>query len=349
MMNASTNSLLPAVITPTIVTVEPSEPEGMDPKLAAPNFTGPIGIHPAATMFPMMHGPELGLLVEDIEANGLREPIVLFDGLVLEGRNRLRACELAQVPPRFVEWDGVGSPIAFVLSRNLHRRHLNESQRSIIAARAKVMFESEAADRKASSQFGDDRRSPSGELGDDEKHREITVGANLHPPCAKVNDQAASALNVSARSVATASKVLESGDERVIAAIDAGTISVSDAAAIVDLPKEQQRQALDDVRRGRARTLRQAAKIPDPEDDATPTRSASEEGQRGEQLFSRKRLRVECKRFTIDLDKLFRRLDAVAAACGGPNEYTQRARDCLQVALRAIQECLMNFKLRAKS
>lgn len=331
-MTASTTSL-PAVITPTIVTIEPAEPQ----------LAGPIGVHPAATMFPMMHGPELGLLVQDIEEHGLREAIVLHEGLILDGRNRFRACELAQVPPRFVEWDGIGSPIAFVLSRNLHRRHLNESQRAIIAARAKVMFESEAEERKASTQFGEDRRDPSCEVCDDEKHREITVIANLHEPGRTVNEEAAGMLNVSARSVATASKVLESGDEMVIMAIDQGTISVSDAAAIADLPKEQQRQALDDVRRGRARTLRQAAKIPDPDDEPAAAAPST-----GEQPFSRKRMRVECKRFTIDLEKLFKRLDAVAAACGGPNEYTQRARDCLQVAMRAIQECLLNFKPRPK-
>jgi hypothetical protein len=336
-MNASISPQLPAVVTATIL--PPAEN-------AAPNFTGPLGVHPVATMFPMMQGPELGLLVEDIEANGLREPIVLCDGLVLDGRNRLRACELAQVPPRFVEWDGAGSPIAFVLSRNLHRRHLNESQRSIIAARAKVMFENEERERDDCMRFSKRHDGPSDEVRDGEKPREISTGANLHP---RLNEQAAAVLNVSARSVATASRVLQSGDERVIAAIDAGTISVSDAAAVADLPKEQQRQALDDVRRGRARTLRQAAKIPDEEEPAaTPAQSASEDAGRGEQLFSRKRLRVECKRFTIDLEKLFRRLDAVAAVCGGPNEYTQRARDCLQVALRAIQECLLNFKPRAK-
>src|SRR5690348_4349952 len=177
MMTASTPSLLPAVVTPTIVSVEP----------AASN-TGPIGVHPAATMFPMMHGPELGLLVQDIEENGLREAIVLHEGLILDGRNRMRACELAQVPPRFVEWDGVGSPIAFVLSRNLHRRHLNESQRSIIAARAKVMFENEAQERDESNRFARRTEDPATEGKDDEKHRGIPVGANLRP---RVDVQAA--------------------------------------------------------------------------------------------------------------------------------------------------------------
>ncbi|HVA51386.1 MAG TPA: hypothetical protein VNH11_33905 [Pirellulales bacterium] len=330
-MTASTGFPVPVTITPIVSLAPPAELKTV----------GPLGVHPAATLFPMMHGPELGLLVEDIEAHGLREPVVLFEGQVLDGRNRLRACELAGIEPRFEEWDAVGSPLAFVLSRNLHRRHLNESQRSIIGARAKGMFEDEAAERKASTQFAEGNAGPTTEVRDDKKHRETTVGANLHPPCAKVNAQAAALLNVSARSIATASKVLESGDEQVIDAISEGTISVSDAATVIDLPKPKQRQALEEVRRGRARTLKQAAKIEDPEEP--PSASSREVG---EQLFSRKRLRIECKRFALDLEKLRRRVDAVATACGGPNDYTQRACDCLSVALRAIQECLMNCNRR---
>jgi hypothetical protein len=336
-MNASTNVFLPAVISPVVPPLAP-EPEDL-------HATGPLGIHPAATLFPMMHGPELGMLVQDIEQNGLREEIVLYDGLVLDGRNRLYACELAQVPPRFVEWDGVGSPVAFVLSRNLHRRHLNESQRSIVAARAKGMFEEEAAERKSSTQFGDESRTPSGELRDDEKRRESTVIANLHEPGRTVNEEAAALLNISARSVASASRVLEGGDEEVIAAIDAGSISVSDAAAVVELPKPDQRQALEAVHAGRARTLRQAAKIELPEETPPPVLPRDEV----ERTFSRKRLRVECKRFAIEHEKLMRRVDAVAMACGGPNDYTQRARDSLAVALRAIQECLINFGRRVRT
>lgn len=83
----------------------------------------PTAAHPAAELFPMMKDTDLGMLIEDIDANGLREPILVFQGLVLDGRNRLRACETAGVEPRFIEWDGVGSPLAIVLSRNFHRRH----------------------------------------------------------------------------------------------------------------------------------------------------------------------------------------------------------------------------------
>ena len=321
-MTTSSIPTLPAIVSPAVVSV---------PTLSIV----PTGVHPAATLFPMMQGIEFGMLVEDIDANGLREPIVVFQGLVLDGRNRLKACEVAGVEPRFVEWDGVGSPLAFVLSRNLHRRHLNESQRSIIGARAKVMFEEEARERDEWNRFVKRPESPSTELVDDEKPREMSTGANLHP---RLNEQAASVLNVSARSVATASKILETGDEQVIAAIESGNISVSDAASVADLPKDEQRQALEAVRAGRARTLRQAADV-EPDDEPLATAASDER----EQPFSRKRLRIECKRFSGELDKLLRRLDTVTMVCGGPNDYTRRVRDCLTVALRAIHDCVNQF------
>lgn len=48
--------------------------------------------HPAAEVFPLMNPHDLETLTADIADNGLREPIVLLDGKVLDGRNRLRAC-----------------------------------------------------------------------------------------------------------------------------------------------------------------------------------------------------------------------------------------------------------------
>ena len=106
--------------------------------------------HPASTLFPVMSGTELDGLVEDIKKNGLLEPIVLHQGKVLDGRNRLLACERAKVKPKFVDWDGDDfSPILYVLSKNLHRRHLTTSQRAAIAAKSLPMLQQEAKQRQA--------------------------------------------------------------------------------------------------------------------------------------------------------------------------------------------------------
>lgn len=92
-------------------------------------------LHPLCTLFPRMDGGEFAALVADIAAHGLRQPITLFDGLILDGGNRYRACIDAGVEPCFVDLNG-GSAVAFVLSNNLHRRHLSAGQQAAIVASA---------------------------------------------------------------------------------------------------------------------------------------------------------------------------------------------------------------------
>ena len=91
--------------------------------------------HPAAELFPLMSGADFAGLVDDIRVNGLREPIIVYRDQILDGRNRYRACRQLGLEPQTALWDGVGTPEAFVVSMNLHRRHLNESQRAMIAAK----------------------------------------------------------------------------------------------------------------------------------------------------------------------------------------------------------------------
>lgn len=94
-----------------------------------------LELHPLCTLFPRLVGAEFSALVDDIEANGLRHPITLLDGMVLDGGNRYRACLEAGIEPQFVEFAG-GSAVAYVLSANLHRRHLSAGQQAAIVASA---------------------------------------------------------------------------------------------------------------------------------------------------------------------------------------------------------------------
>lgn len=90
--------------------------------------------HPLAKLFPPMGPYEYEELKADIARNGLREPIVLFKKYLLDGRNRLRACMEIGIRPDFVNYEG-DDPLGFVASMNFHRRHLNLSQRAMIAAK----------------------------------------------------------------------------------------------------------------------------------------------------------------------------------------------------------------------
>ena len=95
--------------------------------------------HPYADAWPMLDDDELAELAEDIAANGLRDPIVTYGGLILDGRNRYAACEAAEVEPAFVEFDGDDdAALAFVQSVNNARRH--QSKGSLAASWALSML-----------------------------------------------------------------------------------------------------------------------------------------------------------------------------------------------------------------
>jgi ParB-like chromosome segregation protein Spo0J len=127
-------------------TKETTPPVHKERSEAQPAFTGEI--NDAAEIFPLMGGDDLEALAADIKQNGLRQPLVLnANGELLDGRNRLRACELAGVTPEFVTMDG--DPVAIVVSLNVKRRNLTAGQRAIAAAEAWDMFADSRAERRA--------------------------------------------------------------------------------------------------------------------------------------------------------------------------------------------------------
>lgn len=95
--------------------------------------------HPAAEIFPLLTGDELFALAEDIRQHGLRQPIIEHEGMILDGRNRFAACRLAKVMPVMEQFTG-SDPVAFVVSSNIHRRHLTPSQLAMAMARLREQF-----------------------------------------------------------------------------------------------------------------------------------------------------------------------------------------------------------------
>ena len=176
-------------------------------------MTASLPLHPAAELFPVMDEAAFAALVADIAAHGQREPILVLDGQVIDGRHRLRACEQLGLEPlvRQVSADD-GDPFGLVVSLNLHRRHLSEGQRAIIAARLATL-----------------------------PHGRPDANAQI---CAFTQDEAAQHLKVSRRTVQHARAVLDHGIDELQAAVKGGEISVSAAAELSRLPADTQREVL---------------------------------------------------------------------------------------------------------
>ena len=180
------------------------------------NSAPDLKFHPLANLFPLLGEDELVTLSRDIADNGLQFPIALHEGMILDGRNRYTACVMANVTPQFVEFEG-DDPVRFVVTTNLHRRHLNESQRAMVAAKL------------ANMQHGGNRKVQSANL-----HHEVNVSRS----------QAAELLHISPRSVASAKKVETEAIPEVVAAVESGKVSVSVAASIAEATPDKQREVI---------------------------------------------------------------------------------------------------------
>jgi hypothetical protein len=175
------------------------------------------GFHPISEIFPLMGDKEFAELRDDIHVNGQRDPVTLLKGQILDGRNRYLACKDLGIDARIVEWDGVGSPLAFVISHNLRRRHLSESQRAMVASKLSTI---ERVGR------------PIGRTG------EIApIGANIS------QGEAADMLNVSRQSVSRAAKVQKEGVTELVQKIETGELTVGAAAEFVSKHPSKIKQA----------------------------------------------------------------------------------------------------------
>lgn len=177
------------------------------------------GLHPLCETLPDMPADQFSSLVEDIRANGLRHPIVLFEGKILDGRHRFRACTDASVAPAFEEFTGT-DPLAFVLSENLRRRHLSDSQRAMVAAKI-------------------------ANLGQGQPKK--VANWQVTPVTRK---QACEILGVSERSLSRATDIKQHGVPALIEKVEVGSISLNEANRIAALgPVAQSRiVAIEDKR-----------------------------------------------------------------------------------------------------
>ncbi len=186
-----------------------------------------IKVHPAAELFPMMSEEELQGLTDDIHKNGLSESIVLWhDGRLLDGRNRLEACNRLGIEPSVAQFDSDSeiNPVEYVLSHNLHRRHLSPSQKAMVAVKLKELLEPEAKERQ--------KRKPAQSV--EEKLPQQKERSE------QSRDIAAKAVGISGKLVDAAEKVQEKGTDELKQAVTSGKVSVSKAAKAAELPESEQ-------------------------------------------------------------------------------------------------------------
>lgn len=188
------------------------------------------GVHPAADLFPMQTEEQFREFAENVRIHGLSDPIVLTrDGLLLDGRNRLLACALGRVEPRFTTYNG-NDPTQYVLQHNLHRRDLNVGQRAMIALAAEALFAEEAKERQRVH-------------GWTAPGRVSTLVAELPP--LKSREQAAKSVGVSARAVQQAKAVKRDAPD-LAEQVQAGDMALDAAAKIATARKKVNAQPAAD-------------------------------------------------------------------------------------------------------
>lgn len=177
--------------------------------------------HPISEIWPLMADDQLSDLAEDIKRAGQRVPITVYEGMILDGRNRWRACELAGVSPRTEVYTG-DSPVAYAWSLNEKRRHMSSGQRAALAVELKPRLEEEAKKR----QIRKPADSVPQKVGEQKKERESA-------------SQAAKITGTNHTYVNAAEKVKEKAPE-IFEQLKAGKISLQDAT------KAASRKPIDD-------------------------------------------------------------------------------------------------------
>lgn len=192
-------------------------------------------IHPAAELFPLMDGDEFASLVESIKRDGLRESVWLTaDGALLDGRNRVRACQAANVRPTFREYRG-DDPVAFVMALNMERRHLTVGQRAMVALQIVPMYEEEGRRAKAVAGASSAPHRPTKDPAD---LREVTRRER------ESTTKAGTAAKVSGRAVSQAKRVVEKAPD-LAQKVQTGELALDRADRIVRDREAAERRAAE--------------------------------------------------------------------------------------------------------
>jgi len=167
-------------------------------------------------------------LKSDIDENGVREKIVVFEGMILDGWHRYSAClELNVKKPPILEFEG-DDPIAYVLSKNFHRRHMDKSQRAFSVA--KLVEWQDGAGRPASKSL--------------DAANKFSTSKGL------TREEAAGLAGVGVSTIDSAKEATKA-EPAVQAAVVDGTMSVKEAARLSKMPAQEQNEAVEAKKSGK--------------------------------------------------------------------------------------------------
>lgn len=180
--------------------------------------------HPIANIWPMMGEEQYQELKSDIEQNGCINKIWLYEGKILDGRNRYKACQELNQHFSFLEYKG-DEPIQFAISLNMKRRHLTSAQKAALAVKIEPIFAAEAKKRQQAS--GGDHSKKADKAVD----QKIDQPANNEPKKRKEQalQQAAKALNTNHEYVSKAKKIEKESPETFELLLE-GKVSMKDAS-----------------------------------------------------------------------------------------------------------------------
>jgi ParB-like nuclease domain len=188
--------------------------------------------HPICLLIPSADDDELQDLIADIRAHGLIHPIVLFEGMILDGRTRAAACERAGIAPRYVQFEGGREDaLILVISHNLKRRHLTKQ------AIADALIAAE--DFNLDYTLSEPAVAVESTAGGPEAQSVIKITGPTTASSRKLARAAGGV--VSHVMIAATRKVKERGEPELQEAVKRGRIGVQDAARVADLLPEQQK------------------------------------------------------------------------------------------------------------
>jgi len=213
--------------------------------------------HPLASLIPEMGDDEYAALVDDIRTRGLMEPVVLYEGKILDGRHRYRACQEAGRAADCTEYVG-DDPAGYVVALNVHRRHLDREQRRHVIAEL-LKQAPETSDRRVAATVGVSPttvgkvRAELVEQGDvSELDTRIDTTGRRQPatrPEADANVEAvvAEIFGVPVETYRTA-KLVGDADPALLDEVDAGIVSLSEAAErVAQSGRPRRRPVTDDI------------------------------------------------------------------------------------------------------